>query len=244
MALGRNLRGLLNRLLKLRGYQLLPSWYSDEFTLRSALGRVVPHCDIPGTIVDVGASNGHWAKAVCPWFPNARYLLIEANPIHEPALRSLTAIRPNFQYALAAASDRTGLIYFDASDPVGGLASWTRQPGFIQIPATTIDAEVARRGLLGPYVLKLDTHGFEVPILQGATATLGQACLLIVETYNFHVTADSLLFWEMCEFLHARGFRPIDLCESLHRPKDAALWEIDFLFLPSGALPFASDRYD
>ncbi|MGA2819843.1 MAG: hypothetical protein ABSF61_04195 [Anaerolineales bacterium] len=66
MALRRNLRGFPNRLLKLRGYQLLPSWYSDEFTPRATLARVAPNCDIPGTIVDVGPTNGHWAKTVRP----------------------------------------------------------------------------------------------------------------------------------------------------------------------------------
>ncbi|MGA2819844.1 MAG: hypothetical protein ABSF61_04200 [Anaerolineales bacterium] len=48
--------------------------------------------------------------------------------------------------------------------------------------------------LPGPYLLKLGRHGFEVAIFQCAARTLGQVCLLIVETYNFHVTADSLLF--------------------------------------------------
>jgi hypothetical protein len=47
----------------------------------------------------------------------------------------------------------------------------------------------------------------------------------------------------MCEFLRARSFRLIDLCEPLPWPKDATLWQIDLLFLPSEAQQFASDRY-
>ncbi len=35
-------------------------------------------------------------------------------------------------------------------------------------PAITIDDAVAHHGLVGPYLLKLDTHGFEVPIIEGA----------------------------------------------------------------------------
>lgn len=40
------------------------------------------------------------------------------------------------------------------------------------VPATTIDLEVAERGLQAPFVIKLDTHGFELPILNGARGTL------------------------------------------------------------------------
>jgi hypothetical protein len=39
----------------------------------------------------------------------------------------------------------------------------------------TIDGLVRRNNLGGPYVLKLDTHGFEVPILEGAHAVLAEA---------------------------------------------------------------------
>jgi hypothetical protein len=37
---------------------------------------------------------------------------------------------------------------------------------------TTVDIEVAQRALLGPYLIKLDAHGFEVPILIGAQEAL------------------------------------------------------------------------
>ena len=34
---------------------------------------------------------------------------------------------------------------------------------------TTIDHEIGAYGLPGPYLIKLDTHGYEAPILCGAT---------------------------------------------------------------------------
>ena len=49
---------------------------------------------------------------------------------------------------------------------------------------TTIDHEIGASSLPGPYMIKLDTHGYEVPILCGATETLRNTNLLVIETYN------------------------------------------------------------
>jgi hypothetical protein len=52
-------------------------------------------------------------------------------------------------------------------------------------------------------MIKLDTHGYEVPFLCGATETLRNTNLLVNETYNFRVIESSLLFHEIIA-LYAR----------------------------------------
>jgi hypothetical protein len=106
---------------------------------------------------------------------------------------------------------------------------------------TTIDYEVQSRQLEGPYLVKLDTHGFEPEILDGASSTLQQTATLIVEAYNFELRPGVLRFYELCALLAGRGFRPIDLIDPMRRPKDGAFWQVDIVFARSD-LPLFEDR--
>jgi FkbM family methyltransferase len=197
------------------------------------------------TVIDVGASNGCWSQRLLPYYPKANYLLIEAQrQAHGAALEVFAQQHPRVQYVLAAAGNRRGVIYFDASDPFGGLAG--ERPfdrNNIEVAVTTVDDEVRQRSLPGPYLLKLDTHGFEVPIFEGAVETLKQTSLLIVEVYNFELTQGCLRFPQLCAYLEERGFRCLDLLEIMHRPKDNVLWQMDMVFAPADNPVFASNLY-
>lgn len=214
-------------------------------SLGAALARARARGPTVGTVIDVGASDGRWSLVAARHFPEARFLLVEAQAGHEPALRELKRKDGRFDYVIAAASDACGSVHFEGGDLFGGVASHAPDPGnarMIRVPAVTVDALVRDRRLAPPFLLKLDTHGFEVPILEGAAAVLRDAHSVIVETYNFHVAQDSLLFWEMCGYMQTKGFRCIDLCEPLFRPRDGALWQFDLHFAPSGRPDFASNR--
>ena len=197
------------------------------------------------TVIDIGASNGCWSHRVIPIFPQAYYLLIEANQCHREGLEEFKRSRPASDFVLAVAGDKVGEIFFDQSDPFGGVASHTKSKKFnTRLPCITVDDEVAKRKLKGPFLLKLDTHGFEEPIFKGAEETLKNTNLIFVETYNFDIEKTSMRFWEMCQFLYEKGFRPIDLCEPMHRPKDEAFWQIDILFVRNDRKEFQSNEYD
>src|SRR5262249_39781179 len=147
----------------------------------------------------VGASDGRWSRDVMGVYPAADYLLVEAQAVHEPALRRFCADHPNARYVLAAAGSREGEIEFDASDPFGGGAPAARVAASgVRGRAPPLDAQVAKLGLRPPFLVKLDTHGYEVPILDGAAATLAQTTVLVVECYNFRIAPGCLLFNEMC----------------------------------------------
>ena len=157
----------------------------------------------------------------------------------------------------ASAEPRRGLrffrLYADGSKPnlVCMPAGGSRFPASetpvarncIVVPVRTLDGLAAERSLQGPFALKLDTHGFEVPILEGARELLKQSELLIVECYNFRLTEHSLLAHEMCAYLGERGFRCIDLCDPLYRERDGALWQMDLFFVPGSNPAFESNAY-
>jgi FkbM family methyltransferase len=198
------------------------------------------------SVIDVGASDGHWSARMMRHFPNAKYLLIEAQEAaHGAALGKFKAAHPNVEYELCAAGAEDGEIHFDASDPMGGLASATAfAKNDIVVPVKTIDGLVKRRNLRGPFLIKLDTHGFEVPILEGARETMAESAMLIIEAYNFTLCPGALRFYELCEFLEPRGFRCVDMFDVMNRPGDNAFWQMDMVFLPATHAVFQSNRYD
>src|SRR5262249_2474274 len=151
------------------------------------------------TIIDVGASNGCWTADVLQVFPGKRVLCIEAQKAHEPALAAFCRANQNVEYVLAAAGDREGQINFEASDPLGGVASEAPfAKNNVVVKSVAIDGEVKRRNLPGPFLIKLDTHGFEMPILTGARQTLPNTAALVIECYNFKICPTALTFPQFC----------------------------------------------
>lgn len=199
-----------------------------------ALARIARRGLEVGTVIDVGASNGMWSEACRRQLPDARYLLVEAQETHRAALESYCARTPGSEFVLAAAGPRIGEIWFDDGDPFGGLASETPTAAMKRkVPVTTLDHEVASRALPGPYLVKLDVHGFEVPILEGAAATLAKASLVVIECYAFRVAEGSLLLDEMIAWMRERGFGLVDASEPLWRARDGCLWQMDLFFQPA-----------
>jgi len=196
------------------------------------------------TIIDIGASDGQWSRQAMEWFPLKNYLLVEAQPVHGPALETFAAGKAKVQVTMAAAGKSQGSIHFDATDPFGGIASPTPFPeNNIVVPVTTLDHEVSQRRLQGPFLIKFDTHGFEVPILEGAVEVLKQTRVIVMECYNFKISPDCLTFPEMCALLAGQGFRCADMADVLHREKDGALWQMDIAFVRDDAAVFADNRY-
>lgn len=241
------IKRLLLNIIRRTGYDLIPRGTAahSRALLTQALGRTAAR--LPGikTIIDVGASDGQWTAITRRFYPDAHYLLVEANMVHQPALEAFTTRHPNVEYVLAAAGAEVGEVFFDNSAAFGGVAALeARSPEMIRVPMTSLDALASERGLAGPFAIKLDTHGFEVPILEGAQTLLEQTDLLIIEVYNFRIEDDSLLFYEMCAYLEERGFRPVDLCDPMYRTYDDAFWQMDLFFVRADRPMFDYNRYE
>lgn len=213
-------------------------------TFPGTLQRLLRHQIDFETVVDVGASNGCWSASLQRVFPAKSHLLIEANPVHEPALRAACQANPKWHSVLKAAGETEGKLFFDASDPLGGHLSETPiNPNYKPFPVTTIDAEVRRLDLPPPFFIKLDTHGVEVPILNGAARALERAALLVIECYNFPSGPPCLSFWEMCAWLEEKGFRPLDVHDILYREYDGAFWQLDLVFARKSWPGFLHTKY-
>lgn len=240
----RTISGFVRKTIQNLGYAEKFAFVSMGTTL--ALKRIASRGIAINSVLDVGASNGSWSLEARQCWPEANYHLVEANEQHGPALEAVCSSTSRFSYVLAAASDEPGTVFFDGNDAFGGLAmkgESQNRPGARGVPAITLDGEVKSRGLGGPYLVKLDTHGFEVPILNGAKEVLSEANLVVIETYNFQLETDSLKFWQICQFMDDLGFSVIDISEPMWRIKDKAFWQIDLLFIPKSRPEFSYNRY-
>jgi FkbM family methyltransferase len=203
--------------------------------------------EIPiGTILDVGAAYGAWSKKCFNFYSDADFILFEPNPGHQVALKDLALTsKQNITIVQKAAgsSGDTVPFYFDPDDLLSGAVTKEMTADTIEIELTTIDAALTELAANPPYLLKLDTHGIEKDILDGASETLNSTNALIIEAYNYRLNDDTLLFWELCGYLYERGFRPIDLVDVGHRKYDGSLWQMDLIFIRSTWEGFQNAAY-
>jgi FkbM family methyltransferase len=235
----------LNAVFRSRGMELRAfEKLENDCRMDAALLRASRFAPEIATVVDVGAAAGKWTRRALRFFPNARYLLIE--PLNEqvPALEALRCENSRVEFVSAVAAAEPGEASLNVSADLDGSGIYDRpNANGRRVVATTIDREVASRGFSPPFFLKLDTHGFEVPILEGARATLAGTALLMIEAYNFRLTKICLRFPELCSRLEALGFLPCDVVEPQRRPGDGMLWQMDLVFARADAPFLARQTY-
>ncbi len=234
-------RHATNRLLHPLGLHLARR--ERAFEMDGLLARAAARGINVGTWIDVGASDGSWSLRAQKHFPAARFLLFEPLAERQAELATLSR-RHGFVIAAAAAGATPGTISFSIDPALDGSGVATPgTAGARAVPVETVDRAVAQHALPAPYGLKLDTHGHEIPVLTGAAGVLNRTSLLVIESYNFPITPDSLRFHELCAWLEDRGFRCCDLADPMRRPGDGALWQMDLAFAPATSPLFASNRY-
>jgi len=222
----------IRKIFEVQGYFIVNADDHVGSTMKGALRGISERKHDFKTVIDVGASNGQWSSLLLNYYPHCNYLLIEAQPVHEKGLRQFCDAHKNVDYVLAAAGEKEGQINFNTNDPFGGQASLTPYASNnIIVPVTTIDSVIELKKLKGPFLLKLDTHGFEIPIFNGTEAVLAETEVIIIECYNFKIAPECLLFHEICNYLEKKNFRCVDMVDVMHRTYDKALWQMDLVFI-------------
>jgi FkbM family methyltransferase len=231
---------IANTLLRPAGAQI----YHEGMDMESVLRRLGPRAGDIGTVIDIGASTGRWSALTMPYFPSARFVGIDPLKEREPALQRLKATNPRFDYVLCAAGEAdSDMVRMAVSGDLDGSTVGGSDGDIRQVPLHSVDAVVRMKQCKGPFILKFDTHGFEVPILNGAKATLAQTKYIVMEVYNYRHTEGTLLFHEMCVLLDGLGFRCFNMADPMQRPLDRALWQMDFFFARKDDEVFRHDSY-
>lgn len=183
----------------------------------------------PKTVIDVGAALGTFN--LYETFPHARHLLIEPIAENEPYLAKICRNLKSAEYMIAAAAKESGVCTLSVSPGMVHSAisdnpvTDNSNPYLRKIPAITLDGICRERNLPGPYLIKVDVDGKELDVLAGATEILQQTEYVIVEVTLFGQ------MYEVMSFMKSQGFAAYDIVDLAYRPIDAALWQIDMVFV-------------
>lgn len=189
----------------------------------------------PACVIDVGAFVGAFSQRVHRTWPDAAYLMLEANPEKEAALaavRDKLGRDAHYRIALLGARPKEAADFFSMETGSSVLAEMT---GFerkrLSLPMTTLDLVTAELGVRGPYFLKLDVQGYELEVLRGAVRLLSETEVVLMEVSLLPFNEGAPLFAETVAFMRDRGYVAYDICGQARRSEDAALFQADLVFV-------------
>jgi FkbM family methyltransferase len=134
--------------------------------------RSLVHPFMGELFIDVGAHVGTWALRATRGFE--KVVAFEPNPTANSILRKNVQLNKltNIMVIQAVISNTAGEV------SVGGGSGKRKQAGF-RIPVRTIDSFNFE-----PSLMKIDTEGNELQVLQGAQETLRRKPQLVIETHS------------------------------------------------------------
>jgi FkbM family methyltransferase len=241
---------LVKKIVRKLGYDLIKSGSApmDEKknsaeTMNAALRRLKKLGISPNTIIDVGAASGNWSKEVHELWPES--FIIAFEPLKEQTERfhkNTASFKDKVKLCEAVAGDAPGEIEFTITDDPDGSGVYAKGKGQVRkLPVITLND--ASKEKQAPFLIKLDTHGYEFPILNGADKILPTTDVIIVEVYGFYVSPTAPLFHQISVYLEEKGFRLFDLVDVMRRKKDEAFWQADAVYLRANHPLFSDNNY-
>lgn len=209
------------------GHQLRSLW-SSEYRRSFRSFRNLPAIDYR-TVVDGGANKGNFTAAFLELHQPDRLVLVEALPGFVRELRNRFARHSAVSIADAALSDSSGECEFhvNTTRAASSLLNIDRRnsewfgrklqvANTIRVPMLSLPDLMQRYGLDTIDLLKLDLQGAERLVLTGAEPVLERVRVIYTEVFFEPLYAGSWLFFDLCSYLDARGFKLCGLSNMVH----------------------------
>ena len=195
----------------------------------------------PGLIIDMGAAKGKWTEKAQMIWPDSDYLLIE--PLREQLEQISLSLKSSEKVTIieAVAGSESGTVSFNVSPDLDGSGVYGGNENTRNVPVIKLDDKT--KNVVDGILLKLDTHGYEIPIFNGADQTLEKTETIIVEVYGFFISPTAILFHEISDYLFKKGFRLFDIADIMRRKSDQAFWQADAVYLKKSNKIFSDNTY-
>jgi FkbM family methyltransferase len=200
----------------------------------------------PKVVFDVGAYKGEFADYCLEEWPEAILFAFEGLPDKIALLETKYSERVKVVPALVGKENIAEVEFFadeTASSVLYSEEVYTKKKSVKQ-RMISLDSFIDLSGCLPPSLLKIDTQGFEFPIIQGCEKYIEEIEVLIIETNFLEVYHGSANASEVINYLYQRGFVIYDVCEIHRRPLDNALFQVDFMFVKIDSFLRANKLWD
>jgi FkbM family methyltransferase len=180
-------------------------------------------------VIDAGANRGAFTDAFLQLHRPQRMVLVEAIP--ELAFKLIEKYSSDARISVVAAalSDRNGEAPFEINRSEASSSLLAIDPrnsewfgrdlsvaGSVTVPTLKLTELMTRERMESVDLLKLDLQGAERLVVTGGEQALDRVQVIYTEVFFERLYAGAWLFWEMNEFLSARGFKLCGLSNIVH----------------------------
>lgn len=192
----------------------------------------------PDLVIDIGAYVGDWTRMVSRTFNDSRLLMLEAQKGKRAYLEKVieeVGPRAEFRIGLLGPEEKEAVTFFEmetGSSVLEENTSYNRKK--VEIPMKTLDSvfsDYKGDEKFSNIFLKLDTQGFEVEVLKGASETLENVEFILLELSTLNFNKGAPLFQEVSSFLFEKGFLLFDIADITRKETDLALMQFDAIFV-------------
>lgn len=180
------------------------------------------------TVYDIGAYIGEFSKKAQEYLPNAEYHLFEPNPKHNDWSKGLGTLHNIYLADVDSkaefwSDDTTGDSFYKEFTGIHNNLA----PKYVD--TVTLDGYIKQNNIRYPDLIKLDTQGSEIDILEGGAECLSNATFIIMEcpviTYN--IGAPSLDSYN--DFMLKNNYLPIEVTEVHYI--NGVVCQLDFAYI-------------
>jgi FkbM family methyltransferase len=208
-----------------------------ENSMKSCFQRLKERGYLPENVVDIGAYNGEWTLMLKSVFPNANVFMVEAQKSKKDVLRKVClkySGTVQFRTALLGKKEGETVFYISAIDDTSGSTLFPERTNVHQNPVkmkiTPLDSLLPNDFICD--FLKLDVQGAELDVLSGATGTLKNTKVILMEVSILQYNIGAPLIAEVFQYMQNISFVCLDIAE-IHRHKASGMFpiQVDLLFM-------------
>lgn len=205
-------------------------------------------------VIEVGAQDGETTLRYAETFADARIIAFEADEQNAAVARDLLApLAPRVELIQKAVAAEVGIAPFYVTSHKGGHSllkigeaqfadSHFEQTSVRAVETVSLDHFADEYGLDTIDILQADIQGGELSLLRGADRLLREEriSVIVLEVMFDPIYADQPLFWDITDYLRARGYRLHGFAELYHHRSNEArlVWgDATFVSPSMAALP-------